>query len=91
MWIDEKVGLIETNIQTGETRLTTGCFYPIMARLYTYVIQASNRPAAAVETARNEIAICKDSIVQGFQNLAAIGIANANIPMMITAKKDPDS
>lgn len=51
-WID---GIVETNIQTGEERITKGCLFTFLPRWITLVIQASNRPAAAFESARNEI------------------------------------
>jgi hypothetical protein len=61
-WITEKNGFLETNIQTGEERIVTGCFYEVMPKLMMHVVQAANRPAAAVESTRNEIA-------QGFQEI----------------------
>lgn len=51
-WID---GMAETNIQTGEERISRGCLFTFLPRWLTLVIQASNRPAAAFESARNEI------------------------------------
>ena len=48
--------LVESNVQTGEERLTKDCLFQLFPRLFIEVIKASNRPAAAVESCRNEIA-----------------------------------
>jgi hypothetical protein len=49
--------VLETNAATGEERAVRGCFYQVMPRLMVEVIKASNRPAAAIESTRNEIVI----------------------------------
>ena len=54
--------IIETNIVTGEERLTKACLFSIFPRIVVELIKASNRPAAAVESTRNEI-------VRGFECL----------------------
>jgi hypothetical protein len=56
-WVDESWGLVETNIQTGETRLTTGCLKHIIVRTLGQMFAACNRPAAAIESTRNEIVV----------------------------------
>lgn len=56
---------METNVATGEERPISGCFYQVMPRLMVEVIKASNRPAAAIESTRNEIAT-------GFARLAGV-------------------
>jgi hypothetical protein len=61
------MGLIETNLQTGEERLLTGCFYEIIPKLMVHVIRASNRPAAAMESFRNEVVTGLGNIVHAFQ------------------------
>lgn len=61
-WITEKHGFLETNVQTGEQRVVTGCFYEVIPKLMMHVVQASNRPAAAVESTRNELVRGLDEI-----------------------------
>lgn len=53
----------ETNIQTGEERLKKECMFQAMPRFLIECVKASNRPAAAMESSRNEIA-------KGFQELS---------------------
>lgn len=55
---------LETNVATGEERLNKDCGLRAAPVFLTEVIKASNRPAAAVESARNEI-------VKGFGRIAA--------------------
>jgi len=57
---------METNISTGQERLTKQCGKAALPVFLTEVIKASNRPAAAVESTRNEI-------VTGFERLFAMG------------------
>ena len=64
--------IVETNLETKEERITKGCGWTLMPRFMIEVIKASNRPAAAVESCRNEIAT-------GFQSLSTI--------MQISAEK----
>lgn len=63
-WIGERAGFMKTNVQTGEEAFVTGCFYQVIPWLMVEVIKASNRPAAAAESTRNEI-------VAGFHKVAA--------------------
>lgn len=58
--------LVETNIQTGEERITKECLFKLMPRLMVEVIKASNRPAAAVESMRN---VLVDNLSHGFSAL----------------------
>jgi len=44
------------NPATGETRIVRQCGWQAMPIFLTEVIKASNRPAAAVESVRNELA-----------------------------------
>jgi hypothetical protein len=53
-WLSADAGLVETNSLTGETRLVEGCAVIENFRLMGAVIAASNRPAAAVESLRDE-------------------------------------
>lgn len=46
----------ETNIQTGEDRTRKECLFQAMPRFMIEAIKASNRPAAAAESMRNEVA-----------------------------------
>lgn len=55
-WLNASAGIVETNSATGETRLLSGCAIVEQFRLMSTVIAASNRPAAAIESCRNEIA-----------------------------------
>jgi len=41
---------------TGETKIIKGCGFEQLPLYLTEVIKASNRPAAAIESTRNEIA-----------------------------------
>jgi len=58
--------LIQTNIQTGEERLIKDCIFKLYPIIMIEVIKASNRPAAAVESMRNETA---KNLNQGFQKV----------------------
>ena len=55
----------QSNIQTGEQRTIKECGFRSLPVFLTEVVKASNRPAAAVESTRNEIAA-------GFQALTTI-------------------
>lgn len=46
----------ETNAATGEERVTKECMFQALPRFMVEVVRASNRPAAAVESTRNELA-----------------------------------
>lgn len=68
---------METNIRTGEERFITGCFYQVIPRLMVEVIKASNRPAAAIESTRNEIA-------EGLHRVAqAVTLHGRGVPLML--------
>jgi len=58
--------LLETNIQTGEERITKDCLFRLMPRLIVEVIKASNRPAAAIESTRNALV---ENLTLGFKSL----------------------
>ena len=79
-WITEKHGFMETNIETKEERLVTGCFYEVMPKLMIHVIAAANRPAAAFESLRNEMLL-------GFQGVAEVlRVGGPPLPPMIEGK-----
>ena len=61
--------LLETNIQTGEERITKDCLLKLMPRLMIEVIKASNRPAAAMESTRNTLLECLN---RGFGSLVNV-------------------
>ena len=54
-WIGPEAGLMETHVQTGEQRQLTGCFYQVIPKVLCHVVAAANRPAAAMESLRNEL------------------------------------
>ena len=66
--------IVETNIQSGEERITKDCLLKLMPRLMIEVIKASNRPAAAIESTRNSLI---DSLNRGFGTLIAISETKA--------------
>ncbi len=57
-------GVVETNIQTGEVRSSEGCFYQMFPKWIVHVLQASNRPAAALESLRNEMVQRQDAALE---------------------------
>ena len=61
--------LLETNIQTGEERITKDCLFKLMPRLMVEVIKASNRPAAAIESTRNALIY---NLTRGFGSLVNV-------------------
>lgn len=54
-WISKQAGFMKTNVVTGEEQFIEGCFYQIIPFLMIEIVKASNRPAAAVESIRNDI------------------------------------
>lgn len=46
----------QENVASGEQRLRKECLFQALPVFLTEVIRASNRPAAAVESVRNELA-----------------------------------
>jgi hypothetical protein len=49
------VEYVETNVASGEERITRDCLYQSLPKMLIEVIKASNRPAAAIESTRNQI------------------------------------
>lgn len=47
--------IVQESAQTGEVRVLKDCIFRLMPVLLIEVIKASNRPAAAVESVRNEM------------------------------------
>lgn len=54
-WITAERGIVETDGQGGEQRVTTGCMWEHIPRWFAKGIACSNRPAAAIESLRNEM------------------------------------
>ena len=71
MWSE----IIQTNISNGEERMLCGCYPQISLLADVEVIKASNRPAAAVESTRNEI-------VKGFEK-----VTNTVVQVMYAIQK----
>ena len=59
----------ETNLQTGEERLTKECFFDAMPRFMIETVKACNRPAAALEYTRNELAKGLTHVASQLQHL----------------------
>lgn len=47
---------VETNIQTGDEKITKECMFQALPKFMIETLKASNRPAAAMESTRNELA-----------------------------------
>lgn len=60
VWVE----YIQTEINTGEERVVKECGYQANLKFLIEVLKASNRPAAAIESTRNEIAKGFTEIVQ---------------------------
>lgn len=60
--------ILETNIQTGEERITADCKHIVEPRIWVEILKASNRPAAAVESTRNEIATGLRNVAEALRN-----------------------
>lgn len=64
-WIEPEAGFMEKNIQTGEERLVTGCFYQVIPKLMAHMVAAVGQPRAALESWREEM-------IKGFDLLAKV-------------------
>jgi hypothetical protein len=67
---------VETNIQTGEERLKKECVLQALPRFLLEGIKASNRPAAAAESMRNEVARGFQELSQRVQRIPALLLEN---------------
>jgi hypothetical protein len=47
--------LVETNLQTGQERITKNCIFQLLPHMLVEVIKASNRPAAEIGAMRQEV------------------------------------
>ena len=59
-WIE----YMQENVGTGEQRLSKECLFQALPVFLVEVVKASNRPAAAVESMRNEVASGFGRLVQ---------------------------
>ncbi len=59
------------NTATGETKVVSDCIHRLMPVLMVEVIKAANRPAAAVESIRNEMARGLGAIAGGVEKMGA--------------------
>lgn len=73
-WIGAEAGFMETNVQTGEDRFVKGCFYQVIPKLMIHVVKASNRPAAAMEGLRNQLATAMEAQMLSHNNGAPLRI-----------------
>lgn len=62
------------NVQTGETALRKECGWSLLPVFLIEVIKASNRPAAAIESTRNEIAEGLARVTQSVYNAGIRGL-----------------
>ena len=72
-WIE----LLQENPATGETRILKDCQFRLAPIIWVELIKSANRPAAAVESARNEIAM-------GFSRLAEVV---SSMPLLLERDK----
>ena len=61
------------NVQTGETALRKECGWSLLPVFLIEVIKASNRPAAAIESTRNEIAEGLTNVAREIANGLGVG------------------
>jgi len=59
----------ETNPQTNEERIQKECMFSAMPKFMIHTLSAANRPAAAIESTRNEIAKGFSKVSQAMQSL----------------------
>lgn len=67
---------MQTNDDTGEKRLQRECVFQALPTFMVAVIQANNRPAAAMIDTRNEIARGFDEIGHRMQRIPAMLLEN---------------
>ena len=77
----------ETNVQTGEERITKECSFQAIPRFFVETIKASNRPAAAMESSRNEIARGFQELNSQVQRIPALLVENHHVE---ERSDDPD-
>jgi hypothetical protein len=57
--------IIMENPRTGDTSIEKACLYVMMPKLLIQVIQAANRPAAVIESTRNELVQALGNMTEG--------------------------
>lgn len=85
-WIDKTAGFMKMNIVTGEEDFITGCFYQVIPFLMIEVVKASNRPAAAVESTRNEMVVGLSKIAEVLDNKLSVNLLENNKLLQIENK-----
>lgn len=73
---------VHQNVQSGETKVIKSCAWEQLPIYLIEVVKASNRPAAAVESTRNEI-------VNGFERLTRSVQATRLFPQSHTVELQP--
>ena len=63
---------VQTNVQTGEERIVKQCVFQAIPHFMIETLMASNRPAAAMETTRNELAKGFSEISRQMQLLPSV-------------------
>lgn len=71
---------METNHQSGEERLQKECIFTAMPKFMIHTARAANRPAAAIESARNEI-------ISGFSQVCATLADNPDNVRLLTKQE----
>lgn len=74
-WSD---GVVWTNVRTGEEKIVNCSFQALMPTLVE-VVKASNRPAAAVESTRNEIVNGFAALIEMTQKVPALAGGNESL------------
>lgn len=90
-WIRPEDGVVEEQLNNpGTSRITTGCLFGDghFTRWLIQIIAASNRPAAAVEMCKTEIAVGLEKVAKNLgQGLSRIA-QSAPIPMLAPPEDD---
>lgn len=63
---------METNQSTGEERMQKECLFTAMPKFMIETMKAANRPAAAIESVRNEVTEGLGRIAQGVEGVQRI-------------------
>ncbi len=74
--------VVYTNPASGETRLEKNCGWSQLPKMIVEVIKASNRPAAAVESCRNEIAMGFVGVSEALRSVSTIQITERDIKLI---------
>ena len=66
----------ETNIATGDERVTKECMFQALPRFFVETIKATNYPSAVADASRNEIARGFQELNQRVQRIPALLLEN---------------